>query len=237
MHHTVRVGTALLAAFALSGPAVARAQGREDAARDTRRQEIVAKLDSMKVSLDFEKTPLVEVIDFVRSLSDINFVIDKRVRDAHPDDPLEITLKVDNLSLRSALKLVLSMHDLTAKYKEGVLLVVPKDDASDEDLVTRLYDVRDLLMSLPDFPGPDIELKPPDDSGNTGTTGLSEPPPTPPMEPDFIVEMIQKNTGGDSWEKNPKCTATLNNGLLVVCQSPEIHKEILKLLSMLRSNR
>lgn len=229
-------GAALLAAFTLGRPEPVLAQGREDASRDTRRQEIVAKLDAMKVSLDFDKTPLVEVIDFIRTLSEINFVIDKRVRETYPDDPLEITLKVDNLSLRSALKLVLAMHDLTVKYKEGVLLVVPKDDASDEDLVTRLYDVRDLLMTIPDFPGPNIELKPPDEE-SSGVQGLTEPPATPPMEPDFIVEMIQKNTGGETWEKNPKCSVTLNNGLLVVVQTPEVHKEILNLLSMLRSNR
>lgn len=228
-------GAAVLTAFTLGRSERVLAQGREDAPRDTRRQEIVAKLDAMKVSLDFDKTPLIEVVDFIRTLSEINFVIDKRVRETYPNDPLEITLKVDNLSLRSALKLVLAMHDLTVKYKEGVLLVVPKDDASDEDLVTKLYDVRDLLMTIPDFPGPNIELVPPGD-GN-GVQGLTEPPPTPPMEPDFIVELIKKNTGGETWDKNAKCSVTLNNGLLVVVQTPEVQKDILNLLGMLRSNR
>ena len=48
---------------------------------------------------------------------------------------------------------------------------------------------------------------------------------------------MKAHTGGRSWEENPKCACRLNNGLLIVKNTPEVHKQIVRLLDMLRSNK
>jgi len=201
-----------------------------------RREEIESKLSNVKISLEFADAPLAEVLDFIRSFSGIDFFIDPKVREKVGDDQLKVSLKVKDVPLRSALRLILGTKNLTAVYREGVLVVVPKEEA-DKEVVLRIYDVRDLLMKIEDNAGPVIDLRPPGQKGGTGGVpgvifDISEKPPL--VTEEFIVEMVKKNCGGASWETNPNATVTLNNGLLMVSQTPRVHAEVLRLIGMLR---
>jgi hypothetical protein len=48
-----------------------------------------------------------------------------------------------------------------------------------------------------------------------------------------MVEMIKKNCGGTTWD-NPNVSITLNNGLLMVSQSPKVHLEVVVMIEKLR---
>ena len=45
--------------------------------------------------------------------------------------------------------------------------------------------------------------------------------------------MIKANTGGGSWDSNSKAALNLNNGTLVVTQTPSVLREIDNLLNLL----
>ena len=222
----------VLAAAALAILAsTAWAQG-EDV--DPKKMDILNKLNNQKISLDFTGVSLDDAINYIRDVTNINIILDGEVHTKLSEDQLKVNLKVKDLLLKSALKLMLQSKDLTASYREGVLVILPKDKVN-AAVVTRIYDVRDLLFKLQDFPGPKVELAAP--NGGTPLTGAtfsldSEPKST--ITEDFITELVKSNTGEKSWDENPNCSITLANGLLVVTQSKKAHTEVDRMLNLLR---
>jgi hypothetical protein len=49
--------------------------------------------------------------------------------------------------------------------------------------------------------------------------------------------MVRAHTGGRSWEENQKAVCKMQNGLLVIKNTPEVHKQVRRLLDLLRSNK
>jgi len=202
---------------------------------DPRKQEVVSKLNTMRVTVNFENTTMEEAIGFLRDFSGLNIVVDAEVYKTQSEDQLKVTLKVKDLLLKSILKLMLNSRELTAMYKEGVLLVVPKGKI-DKSVTLQLYDVRDLLVKIQDFPGPKVELVSPSKGGGGPLTGatfsLEEPRST--ITEEFVTEMVKQNTGDKSWDENPNASITLTNGVLVVSQSKRVHEEIKHFVNLLR---
>ena len=222
---------AILGLLAL--PALAQEGGSEGV--DQRKQEVVNKLNSMRVTVDFTNSTLEEAISFLRDFTGLNIVIDAEVYKSQSEDQLKVTLKVKDLLLKSVLKLMLSSRELTAMYKEGVILVVPKGKI-DKAVTLQLYDVRDLLVKIQDFAGPKVELVSPQKGGGGPLTGatftLEEPRST--ITEEFITDMVKQNTGDKSWDENQGASVTLTNGMLIISQSRRVHAEIKQLINMLR---
>ena len=226
---TMTAALALLAAMA----APLAAQGGTGHA-DQRRQEVINKLNNQRLSVDFKETGLEDALGFIRDFSGLNLHVDAGVHELLTEDQLKVTLKVKDLLLKSVLKLMLGQRGLSAMYKEGVVLIVPKDKI-DEAVSLAMYDVRDMLFKIQDFPGPKVELVSPNAAGGplTGATfTLDEPRST--ITEDFLTEIIMNNTGDRTWDENPNASVTLTSGVLVVSQSKRVHAEIRKLLNRLR---
>lgn len=221
---------AILGLLAL--PAMAQEGGNET---DPRRQEVLNKLNTMRVTVDFTNTTMEEAINYLRDFSGLNIIVDAEVYKNQSEDQLKVTLKVKDLLLKSVLKLMLNSRELTAMYKEGVVLVVPKGKI-DKAVTLQLYDVRDLLVKLQDFAGPKVELVSPSKGGGGPLTGatftLDEPRST--ITEEFITEMVKQNTGDKTWDENPNASLNLNNGILVVSQSKRVHEEIKRFINLLR---
>ena len=130
-------------------------------AKPAPKESIAARLKDVRVSLDFTDTPLVDVLMHVRDVSAIDFAIDARVVERLKKDPLKVTMKIRDIPLESALKLLLGGKRLSAVERAGRLVVVPQEDV-DREIVVRVYDIRDLSALDPkDSPGPDLGLPPP----------------------------------------------------------------------------
>ncbi len=217
----------LLLVLALASPAAA--QSGEDEAR----KRLVDKLNTMRVTLDFNAAPLDDVISYLRDFSGLNIHVDNEVRQKYSEDQLRVSIKVKDLLLKSALKLVLSGKELAATFKEGVLLVTTKDRVA-AATVTRVYDVRDLLFKIQDFPGPKVELMDPSKGGSgLGASFTVEEEQPSAITEDFIVELLKTTTGERSWEE-AGASISLANGLLIVTQSRKVHQEVGRLLDLLR---
>jgi len=221
---------AILGLLAL--PAMAQEGGSES---DPRKQEVVNKLNTMRITVDFANVTLEEAVGYLRDFSGLNIIVDAEVYKNQSEDQLKVTLKVKDLLLKSVLKLMLNSRELTAMYKEGVVLVVPKGKI-DKAVTLQLYDVRDLLVKIQDFAGPKVELVSPSKGGGGPLTGatftLEEPRST--LTEEFITEMIKQNTGDKSWDENPNASINLTNGVMVVSQSKRVHEEIKRFINLLR---
>jgi type II secretory pathway component GspD/PulD (secretin) len=220
-------------AMAVLGLAASPALAQESNEVDPRKAEVLSKLNTMRVTVDFKDNTLDEALGFLRDFSGLNLVVDAEVAQKSPD--LKITLRVKDLLLKSCLKLMLSAPNLTATYRDGVVLVVPKDKV-DKAVSLQIYDVRDLLVKIQDFVGPRVELVSPQAGGAGPLTGatftLDEPKSV--ITEDFITEMIKTNTGDKTWDENPNASINLTNGVLIVSQSKRVHEEIKRLINLLR---
>lgn len=197
------------------------------AAQEPARQEAEARLRSLKVSLDFKDAPLESVVDYLRTVSDLNILLDSKVREKNPT----VTLRVQDVSLKSALNLILRPLGCDTMFRDGVLMIMTREDVADRTLVLELYDCRDLLHPVKDFPGVDFELAP-NGQGVVPFQDAGEEPAEMPIE-----ELVRAHTGGRSWEENPRCTVSLRNGILVVRNTPEVHRQVRRLLNLLRRHR
>ena len=221
--------------LAILGLLLAPALAQEDEAVDPKKQEVVNKLNTMRLTVDFKDTSLDEALSFIRDFSGLNIVVDAEVHQKLTDDQLKITLRVKELLLKSCLKLMLSSRELTATYREGVILVVPKGKV-DKAVYLQIYDVRDLLVKIQDFSGPRVELVSPSKGGGGPLTGatftLEEPRST--ITEEFITEMVKANTGDKTWDENASASISLANGMLIISQSRRVHAEIRRFVNLLR---
>ena len=99
--------------------------------------------------LQYEETPLGEVIAIIREDYNIPIQFDRQaLQDETVDETADtVSIDVSNISLRSALRLMLKELNLTYVIDNEVLMITSKDKA-EETLVTKVYPVGDLVMPI-----------------------------------------------------------------------------------------
>jgi len=193
------------------------------------RADSIRKLETLKITVDFEDVKLPEAVDYLRDVTGLNLVVLPRAMEK--DGESKIRLKVKDLSVKSVLKLLLSSRGLTASYRDGAIVILPKEDLQDATTM-KMFDVRALQVKIQDFNGPVMELTSP----LTKKPGVTIDYPSEPkvnLPDDFLIDMIRVNTGNGSWDSNPKAAINLTNGMLVVSQTPSVLREIDALLGLL----
>jgi hypothetical protein len=136
------IGAVALSA-ALVLPAVrALADRRGDAAA-----KAISEALSSSTEIEFIDAPLEDFVDFLKDYHKLEIQLDKRALDdvgIEPGHPVTCDLK--GISLRSALRLILSQMDLTYTIQDEVLLITTPEEAETK-LITEIYVVTDLLSS------------------------------------------------------------------------------------------
>jgi len=223
----------IAAAWFLAGAPLAAPQDDPRSADQVKR--VKEKLGTMRITLDFTGTNLDDVIQYVQEFSGLNFHIDSDLRSKLAEDQLKVTIKLKDVLLKSALKLILAPRDLGCTFRDGVLFITGKDKIA-AAVATRVYDVKDLLFIIRDFAGPRVELMTPGGAGAAlaGATFQLEEEPKTAVTEEFIIDLVKGNTGEKSWDDNSSASITLMNGLLVVSQSKKVHEEVRRLLDLLR---
>lgn len=106
-------------------------------------EKILAALAS-PTQIEAVEMPLHDVCNFLQDLHAIEIQLDNRaLEDAGVASDSPITRHVSGTSLRSALRLLLSDHNLTYVVRDDVLLITSQDEA-ESMLITRTYPVADL---------------------------------------------------------------------------------------------
>ena len=108
---------------------------------------------------------LEDVISFLQQVTGANFVIDPAV-----DRTTPITLSVHDMSAENVLKWVCQLAGVTWVYQDEAIYIVPKGRALKRKRQPIVLDVRDLTMTMTDFPGPAFRL-----SNGPGFVELDDP--------------------------------------------------------------
>jgi len=184
------------------------------------------------ISLDFRDASLNDVVDFIRSTKSMNIVVDPQVTSDFESEGRTVNLQVEELNLGDAVNILMRFHNLTYTYRNKVLFITTQEGALG-DAVMRLHDVRDLTRKLENFKGPDLELKSGDSMGAAPPMFEEDTMMEDPIDVSSIQDMIREAVSPDSWDQGDY-RMTQIHGMLLVSHTPEIHREIAKLLDDLR---
>jgi hypothetical protein len=116
---------------------------------DSREQDIFNALKS-PTDLEFVETPLKDAIDFLAEKHEIPIVLNsKKLEEAGVNIDTPVTKRLKGITLRSALRLMLGELELTYMVKDEVLqITTPEDAESPDNMVTKVYNVGDLVVPI-----------------------------------------------------------------------------------------
>ncbi|HVU87672.1 MAG TPA: DUF4974 domain-containing protein, partial [Pirellulales bacterium] len=100
-------------------------------------------------SVDFKEMPLADVLDYLKHKFHIEIQLDnKGLTDENIGPSVPITRNLNNIKLRSILRLILRDLNLAYVVKDDVLLIT-SIEAADSMTTVRVYDVGDLVTPIP----------------------------------------------------------------------------------------
>ena len=181
--------------------------------------------------INFDATPLEDVVRQLRTITGANIAIDPGV-DA---SALTVTMKVDNLPAINALNLILENVGLTYTFRENVVYITnPGQQAGRVEFA--IYNVSDILNKIRDFEGPELILKA---SGDTTAAPISftaaDSDEDTALDPETLVELVKQSTGGETVWTDPN-TIEYHAGQFLVNASRETHAQLQTVLENLRKD-
>ncbi|MFO0946563.1 MAG: hypothetical protein U1D30_11530 [Planctomycetota bacterium] len=122
-------------------------------------EEEVREALTRPITFEFQETPLSDVINYLRDYTRVNVIPDLAAMEqvgVSLDTP--VTLRLERVTLKSALRLLLRPLEMTYMVQDGVLQLTTTEVATG-NLITKVYPVGDLVTPIVNFQG--------------GATGLS----------------------------------------------------------------
>ena len=251
---------------------------RDQTLRDERQtsaadEAVNALLDKSLPEIRFDAVSLSDVIDFLRDTTQANIFVNwKALEAAGIDRNAPVSTRLRNVKLSKVLKTVLESvgggATVTLGYTvdEGVITISTTEDLA-KNVETRTYDIRDLIIQIPDFTDfPEISIQSQGSGSRTagggqgggggsgsgssqslfggaggGGGGGSQNQNTQTREElvDQITSLIRETIGVGTWKEDGGQLGSLRElgGQLIVTQTPEIHRQITSLLQKLREQR
>lgn len=141
----------------------AKRTGAEEAAEPEINRQVRKKLSTVAPELKFDAQPFEEVIEKLRQFTGLNIIPNwTALESASIDKTTEVTLKLQNVTFEKAMKLILDElgggeTELAYEIADGVIQISTKEDLS-RNPVARVYNVQDLIITVPTFRGRTISL-------------------------------------------------------------------------------
>lgn len=212
----------------------------------------LAKPLEEKITVDLIGTPLPQAIDTISRESGVNILISPNYVGILAGQ--SITLSIKELPVVKALNLMCLATENDWYIREGVVLIAPKKFVRSLRVKTEVYDIRELIQSVPNYLGPDLSIDGTLSNTNSGgsAAGTSESYGKgggggslfggdsdsdlgdDNMSRSELVEqvtaLIQSTAGTpDEWLDDDS-TITEFNGNLIVKTTPEVHAQVGALL-------
>jgi len=221
------------------------------------------RLDGKIQKVDFREVAFSDFVDFLRDNSGANIFVNwKALEAAGIDKTQTITIKLSNVTFRKALELSLNdigggATELGYAVNDGVISISTREDLNRET-ETLVYDIRDLLIRIPNFTGNRVNLSSIGESlstggssggGGSGGSLFDDDTGTDDEETEDVAQtrsqminnvrrMITETIAPASWRPEGEIGAINElNGNLVITQTSENHRQIHKLVSSLRESR
>ena len=190
--------------------------------------------------VNLSNVALADALDFLRDTSAANMHVNWAALEAagiSKDTPVNLRLR--GASLRKVLNLILTEAaggaDTLSFYSADGVLEITTREIADQEMVTIVYPVQDLLVEVPDFNNaPDFNLQAQQSAGGGGGSALfgggggeEEQQTTRAERADELISLITDTIQPDVWQVNGG-TATIRffQGNLIVRAPRSVHEAL-----------
>jgi len=181
---------------------------------------------------DGEGAPLDEIAAYLQQVTGVNFIVSQKVTDELDEDETSVYLDLTERSVENTLNLITEVREnLRWKIDDGVVQFVTAEELTGGQ-VLRMYEVRDLIRPISDFPGREINVTP--SGGAIQFDEDLEEREALILTEDALDDLIRTNVSPDSWDADEANSLRISTGTMVVNQTPEVQDQIQKLLTGLR---
>jgi len=195
--------------------------------------------------VDVVETPLKDVVAYLQEMRAIPILLNtKKLEEASVSPDTPVTKRLQGISLRSVLNLILEDLELTYVVMNEVLQITTPSDAQGATEI-RIYDCRDIL-AMPAAIKEKVAAAPAGDAGGMPGSRMGGFGAPRPSEHEYraqqLMTIITTNIDPNTWRMGPGLdgdtpgTGTISeyNGLIVVTQTAQTHNKIERVLDMLR---
>jgi len=231
-------------------------------AQSPQNRQTLATLQQQRLpNVEFRDNTLAEALDFLAQVTQINMDVDWEALEnvnITRDEPVSLSLQ--NVPVQTVLERVLAkvgdpeFGDTAAWAVQDGMLVVSSDEEIRKNTILDIYDVRDLVVEVPNYDeAPELDLEQILQSGGGGGGGGGQSPfedtddqgdfgeDFRPLEEriDEMKDIIREQVDFEGWRENGGNTGFIQdwNGQLIITNTPRNHREIRGLLSRLREVR
>ncbi|MCZ6601799.1 MAG: hypothetical protein O6952_02200 [Planctomycetota bacterium] len=194
-------------------------------------------LNTRRVTINFDETPLDAVVTFLQDVTGLNMQISPQVEATG----VYVSLGLNEALLANALRLILDKVNLSYTFKDQVIYIAEPGEEEGE-LIFEIYNVQDILNKIEDFAGPEIKVTssdaPQPGGGGAGQLIFDDDDDDDlegTIDPDKLLDLIQSSTGEDNWEREG-VSIEHHRGQLLINNTREIHLEVQKVLENLRKD-
>ncbi len=235
-------------------PRISLGRGEPVAASETpENRRVLASLESQRIPVNFDN-PLSDVIAFLETVTGQNFDVNwTSLELLSIDEQTPVQLRLNNVPINTVLdRIVEKISDPLSPagwaVQDGIVQIA-SDEALRRNTSLVIYDIRDLLIEIPDYQdAPDIDLQ--NVLQNTGGGGGGQSPFDGAQNDDNeerdrqdridqIIDIIQNNVDFEGWQDNGGDTGFIQelSGSLIIRNTPKNHRAISGLLSQIRAQR
>jgi type II secretory pathway component GspD/PulD (secretin) len=214
-------------------------------------RKVRQQLDETIVSFTFNEQSVMEAIDFLQTLGNVNIVPD---RTKFEDPAKTVTLKLQNVPLATAIKLLTEQLGLKWTVRDGIVFISDAEGIK-RPPETNTYDVRDLLADIPNFEGPTFELQNISSNSGRGGSGGSGGSSSSIFSSDTsgskkeeggksaeeslndLIDLVKQVVEAGTWDEGSGNAIRGRAGNVIVTHTPETQAKVQKLLEDLRKTR
>jgi hypothetical protein len=191
--------------------------------------------------LNFTGVTLADAIEFLRDVSGANIHVNWQAIEAvGVGKDTQINLHLRNIPLRKVLQLILreaGSGDLLTFYIDDGIIEVTTKELADQDMITKIYPVDDLIMEVPDFDNaPDFQLQGSTTGGGSSGGNLfggniggddNNQGKTRAERAQELIDIIQAVIQPDVWDINGgRAAIRFLNGSLIVTAPRSVHEAL-----------
>ncbi len=148
-----------------------------------------------------------------------------------PDDLPRVTMNLTQVRVTQLMRLVADVTDLAFVYRNGVIMIKPKEDVREETSL-RIYDVRAAVAPLTDFPAPVLIGLRPSGYESEEPERESSQRTLSGFDTEQLADLVRNNVRLGNWD-DEGVSLTVGHGLLLVRQTERGHREVAKVLAAL----
>jgi general secretion pathway protein D len=225
-------------------PKIVTLEEKVSAKESSVEKEIKRKMEDLQTIGFAEKTPFLEALKVLSSISGINFIMTKESLQAVRDEDIKVQLpQMRDSPLRSIVNLVLaSAGEKNFQYTidNGAVVIGSKEDLKDKlKTYIEFYDIKDVTQAHPDYPAPKLALAELQGQQKQQGGGIDVGGPTDEedhgavFEVQKLIELLSKelkDANGELVGAEPK----VQNGKLMIKTTLENHQKVQRLLDQLR---